>query len=125
LQVAPLSYKHYYLSQNDATTLFHNIMNNAVKYGATSLNIYFEEQKKYLTIYIQDNGQGMDAAELPYIFDKFYRIQKDNVHNTKGLGIGLFLVKNIVNKYHAHISVKSQVNHGTTIIIQLPLEIKP
>ena len=125
LQVAPLSYKHYYLSQNDATTLFHNIMNNAVKYGATALNVYFEEQKKYLTIYIQDNGQGMDAAELPYIFDKFYRIQKDNVHNTKGLGIGLFLVKNIVNKYHAHISVKSQVNHGTTIIIQLPLEIKP
>ena len=96
-------------------------MNNAVKYGATWLNIYFEEQKNKLSIYIQDNGDGMDESELPYIFDKFYRIQKNNVHDSKGLGIGLFLVKKIVDRYRGQITVTSKLGVGTTFKIQLPL----
>ena len=109
------------LSQNDATTVFQNMMNNAVKYGATELNIHFEEQKNKFSIYIQDNGYGMEESELPYIFDKFYRIQKNNVHNTKGLGIGLFLVKKIVDRYQGQLTVTSKLHVGTTFKIQLPL----
>ncbi len=109
------------LSPNDATTLFQNLMNNAVKYGATWINISFEDQKGQLSVYIQDNGYGMEESELPYIFDKFYRIQKDNIHDTKGLGIGLFLVKKIVDRYHGQLTVTSKPNVGTTFKIQLPL----
>ncbi|MDF2852635.1 MAG: hypothetical protein K0S31_3320 [Sphingobacterium multivorum] len=109
------------LSLNDATTLFQNLMNNAVKYGATWINISFEDQKGKLSIYIQDNGYGMAESELPYIFDKFYRIQKDNIHDSKGLGIGLFLVKTIVDRYHGQLTVTSKPDVGTTFKIQLPL----
>lgn len=109
------------LSLNDATTLFQNLMNNAVKYGATWINISFEDQKGKLSIYIQDNGYGMAESELPYIFDKFYRIQKDNIHDSKGLGIGLFLVKTIVDRYHGQFTVTSKPDVGTTFKIQLPL----
>ncbi len=96
-------------------------MNNAVKYGATWINISFEDQKGKLSIYIQDNGYGMAESELPYIFDKFYRIQKDNIHDSKGLGIGLFLVKTIVDRYHGQLTVTSKPDVGTTFKIQLPL----
>lgn len=113
------------LSPNDATTLFQNLMNNAVKYGATWINISFEDQKGKLSVYIQDNGYGMEESELPYIFDKFYRIQKDNIHDTKGLGIGLFLVKKIVDRYHGQLTVTSEPNVGTTFKIQLPHALVP
>jgi two-component system phosphate regulon sensor histidine kinase PhoR len=119
-QLSPLPDGKLCLSTNDATTLFQNLMNNAVKYGATWLNIYFEDQKGQLSVYIQDNGYGMAESELPYIFDKFYRIQKDNIHDTKGLGIGLFLVKKIVDRYHGQLTVTSKPNVGTTFKIQLP-----
>ena len=108
------------LNATDATTLFNNLMNNAVKYGATQLGIRLEEQKNYLSIQVKDNGQGMAESELPYIFEKFYRIQKDNIHDTKGLGIGLFLVKNIIKKYGGEIKVMSKLQHGTTFTVLLP-----
>ncbi|WP_286861926.1 MULTISPECIES: sensor histidine kinase [Sphingobacterium] len=108
------------LNPIDTATLFSNLMNNAVKYGATQLNIRFEEQKDYLSIQVNDNGQGMEESELPYIFEKFYRIQKDNIHDTKGLGIGLFLVRNIVKKYAGKISVISKLRQGTTFVVLLP-----
>lgn len=120
-QIGPCPENKVCLSANDATTLLQNLMNNAIKYGATWLNIYFEEQKNKLSIYIQDNGDGMDESELPYIFDKFYRIQKNNVHDSKGLGIGLFLVKKIVDRYHGQLTVTSKPGVGTTFKIQLPL----
>ena len=108
------------LNPTDATTLFYNLMNNAVKYGATALGIRFEEQKNYLSIQFRDNGQGMAESELPYIFEKFYRIQKDNIHDTKGLGLGLFLVKNIIKKYGGEIKVISKLQQGTTFTVLLP-----
>ena len=124
-ETSPLPDGKLCLSPNDATTLFQNLMNNAVKYGATWINIFFEDQKGKLSVYIQDNGYGMEESELPYIFDKFYRIQKDNVHDTKGLGIGLFLVKKIVDRYHGQLSVTSTPNVGTTFKIQLPHALVP
>ncbi|WP_341831163.1 HAMP domain-containing sensor histidine kinase [Sphingobacterium thalpophilum] len=124
-QLSPLPDGKLCLSPNDATTLFQNLMNNAVKYGATWINISFEDQKGKLSVYIQDNGYGMEESELPYIFDKFYRIQKDNVHDTKGLGIGLFLVKKIVDRYHGQLTVTSEPNVGTTFKIQLPHALVP
>lgn len=108
------------LNLTDATTLFYNLMNNAVKYGATALGLRFEAQKNYLSIQVKDNGQGIAESELPYIFEKFYRIQKDNIHDTKGLGLGLFLVKNIIRKYGGEIKVISKLQQGTTFIIMLP-----
>ena len=56
------------------------------------------------------------------VFEKFYRIQSDNIHNTKGLGLWLFLVKNLVEKYNGKIDLSSEINIGTTFKITLPYE---
>ncbi|MFU1857737.1 sensor histidine kinase [Sphingobacterium sp. NGMCC 1.201703] len=120
LTVEPSFNTQICLNLTDATTLFYNLMNNAVKYGAKALGLRFEAQKNYLSIQVKDNGQGIAESELPYIFEKFYRIQKDNIHDTKGLGLGLFLVKNIIRKYGGEIKVISKLQQGTTFIILLP-----
>jgi len=120
-ETSPLPEGKLCLSLSDATTLFQNLMNNAVKYGAKWLKVHFEQKKNKLSIYVHDNGDGMEECELPYIFDKFYRIQKNNIHDTKGLGIGLFLVKKIVDCYQGQLAVTSKPGVGTTFKIQLPL----
>jgi len=63
---------------------------------------------------------GMDKKEYPYIFEKYYRIQHNNIYHTKGLGLGLFIVKNIVDKYGGEIAVHSRIQEGTTFTLQLP-----
>ena len=75
-----------------------------------------------MDIKITDNGNGIPKKEQQRIFEKFYRIQSDNVHNTKGLGLGLFLVKDIVNRYNGSIGLVSETGKGTTFKIALPYE---
>ncbi|MFD0701467.1 ATP-binding protein [Myroides pelagicus] len=59
---------------------------------------------------------------MSLIFRKFYRVIQNNVHNTKGLGIGLYQIKNIIDQQNGSINVKSKINHGTTFTIKLPYE---
>ncbi|MNU02352.1 Alkaline phosphatase synthesis sensor protein PhoR [compost metagenome] len=71
---------------------------------------------------MRDNGIGIIQEEIPHIFEKFYRIQKNNIHDTKGLGLGLYLVNNIVNRHQGNIQVNSKQNQGTTFNISIPHE---
>ena len=71
---------------------------------------------------MSDNGQGIDKKEFKNIFEKFYRIQSNNIHDTKGLGLGLYFVRKIVNKYKGTIAVVSEPNAVTTFTINLPYE---
>jgi len=109
-------------NKTDMETLVKNLSENSIKYGATHVNIEIKTLKKQLEITITDNGMGIAKKELKNIFDKFYRIQSDNIHNTKGLGLGLFLVKNLVDKYHGKIDLTSEINIGTTFKLTLPYE---
>lgn len=101
-------------------TIISNLITNSFKYGATQVGLSIELFDDVLQVKVQDNGQGIDAEELPYIFEKFYRVQKDNIHNTKGLGLGLYIVKKMVNQFDGDIKVKSQINKGSEFLIVLP-----
>lgn len=70
---------------------------------------------------IQDNGQGIASKEQLAIFDKFYRIEKGNIHETKGLGLGLFYVKQLIESYKGTIRVESEEDKGALFLITLPL----
>lgn len=109
-------------NKTDMETLVKNLCENSIKYGASQVNIDIKTTKNQLEISIADNGIGIAKKELKNIFEKFYRIQSDNIHNTKGLGLGLFLVKSLVEKHHGKIDLTSDVNIGTTFKLILPYE---
>ncbi|MCB0752110.1 MAG: ATP-binding protein, partial [Ignavibacteriae bacterium] len=71
-------------------------------------------------IMIEDNGIGIDKKNQEKIFDTFYRVSTGNVHDVKGNGIGLSLVKKIVESHLGKIEIQSEKNVGSKFIINLP-----
>lgn len=114
--------KELSFDKNLMETIVKNLCENSVKYGASDTKIFINDHEKNLEINISDNGEGIAKNELKTIFEKFYRIQSNNIHNTKGLGLGLYFVRKIVLKYHGKIEVKSEVKGGTQFKIKLPYE---
>ncbi|MFC7346852.1 sensor histidine kinase [Chryseobacterium zhengzhouense] len=103
-------------------TVIKNLCENSVKYGASQIKIDLKTIQNKLGIIVSDNGNGIEQKELKNIFEKFYRIQSNNIHNSKGLGLGLFFVKKIIEKYNGKTDVSSVVKEGTTFKISIPYE---
>lgn len=108
--------------QNSMETLIKNLCENSVKYGASSTDVHIHDAGHELKLIISDNGEGIAKNEIKNIFEKFYRIQSNNIHNTKGLGLGLYFVQKIVSQYRGKIEVTSQTGEGTRFKITLPYE---
>ncbi|MEE9407983.1 MAG: HAMP domain-containing sensor histidine kinase [Polaribacter sp.] len=105
------------------TTAILNILENAVKYGKENLEINVSAKiDKYFILSILDNGIGIPKKEQPFLFDKFYRVGNREVHNVKGLGLGLYYTNEIVKAHEGIISVESEVDKGTNFTIQIPLK---
>jgi two-component system phosphate regulon sensor histidine kinase PhoR len=102
---------------------FFNIINNAIKYSSQPKIIIstVKNSHKYI-ISIKDNGAGMESSEYKKIFKKFYRVQNGNVHNAKGLGLGLYFTKKVIDGHHGKIDVQSLPGIGTEFKIELPLK---
>lgn len=99
-----------------------NILENAQKYSPFGSEILLNSHgnnSEYI-IEIQDQGMGVPAGEYKKIFDKFYRISEGNQHNAKGLGLGLFLSKQIMDSLGGTISVRSKIGEGSTFILKIP-----
>lgn len=108
--------------KNLMETVIKNLCENSVKYGASVVKVNTMMTSKHLEIQVADNGQGIQNNELKNIFEKFYRIQANNIHNSKGLGLGLYFVKKIITSYHGKIEVSSQPGTGSTFKISIPYE---
>lgn len=104
-----------------------NIIHNAIKYtdegGRITINIYREG--KYVVIKVMDNGIGIPETSLPYIFERFYRVDSARSRKTGGTGLGLSISHQIISLHQGMIEVESQVNEGTTFYIKLPMEANP
>jgi signal transduction histidine kinase len=105
------------------TTALLNILENAVKYGNDQTEITIETlvKGKNYQIQITDNGIGIAAEDQLQIFDKFFRVSHGNVHNVKGLGLGLYYTFQIVNAHKGKITVQSELDKGTTFTILIPI----
>ena len=99
-----------------------NLVDNAIKYSREGkhLSIRTATVRSHLSVKISDRGVGIPRAEQEKIFEKFYRVGNGLVHDVKGSGLGLALVKHIVEAHRGTISVESDVTGGTCFTILLP-----
>ncbi|WP_373471144.1 sensor histidine kinase [Carnobacterium alterfunditum] len=121
----------YFMDEDKMNQVFVNLINNAIRH--TSLT---KKEKKKVEIWVHldkimdevlieviDNGTGILEEDIPYVFDRFYKADKSRMvmkENKTGTGIGLSIVKNIVEAHNGFVEVKSVVNEQTKFIIHLP-----
>lgn len=99
---------------------FFNLLDNAVKYTPTNgkINVSAEEWEMYIKVDIKDTGKGIPEKHQASIFQRFYR--EEEVHNEPGIGIGLYLAREIITKQGGFIKVTSEVDKGSTFSVFLP-----
>ncbi len=102
------------------TTAITNVLENAVKYGCHNIIISTTLKNSEFCIGIQDDGIGISKKNQLLLFDKFYRVQQGNIHNTKGLGLGLYYVEQILKAHQGKINIISDLGQGATFNLSIP-----
>lgn len=99
--------------------VLNNILENAEKYSPENKKIFLtlKFDSPYFVLGVKDQGQGIVEKDLPLIFRGFYK-GKNSLH--EGMGLGLYLAKNIIDSHHGEIDIKSKIGKGTTVQIKLP-----
>ena len=101
-----------YIDREKITRVVDNLISNAIKYNRRGGFIEIELREKYLSI--SDSGIGIEESKIPYIFDRYMRFNQSE----GGFGIGLNIVKDILNEYHISIEVYSKINKGTKMVLR-------
>ncbi|MBS7231214.1 HAMP domain-containing histidine kinase [Flavobacterium psychroterrae] len=101
------------------TTALLNVLENAVKYGCNTITIKTKIHQNQFSISIEDDGIGIEKKKQSLLFEKFYRVEQGNLHNTKGLGLGLYYVDQIIKAHQGSINVVSDLGKGTLFTILL------
>jgi heavy metal sensor kinase len=99
-----------------------NLVDNAMQHTAADGTVSVEStvDSKWTIITVSDNGSGIDAEHLPYIFDRFYRVTSKHSNGSNGAGLGLSISKMIVDAHRGEIHVNSEPGHGTRVTVRLP-----
>ena len=97
------------------TSVVTNLIENAIKYSppCAEINIKVYSNNGHVHFEVADQGIGISDPEKSRIFEKFYRVGSEETRKTKGTGLGLFIVKEVLDKHHAHIKVKNNHPSGT------------
>lgn len=103
--------------------LVHNLLSNAIKYTPENgqITLATEIDDGQVVVKFQDTGVGIPAEDLPFIFEKFFRVQTDETRDIEGTGLGLAIVKSIAENHSGKISVQSVVGEGSSFEVCLPL----
>jgi len=110
------------------TTLLLNILDNAVKYNDKArkeIVVRTSSDKKHIYLTVADNGMGIAKEELQHIFEKFYRHKRHQSGEVKGLGLGLYYVKQAAAAHQWKIQVDSVPGEGTRFTVTMPLQHTP
>ncbi|MDQ8013774.1 MAG: HAMP domain-containing sensor histidine kinase [Flavobacterium nitrogenifigens] len=101
------------------TTAFLNVLENAAKYGSNTITVKTKMVENQFSISFEDDGIGIAKNKQAFLFEKFYRVEQGNLHNTKGLGLGLYYVDQIVKAHQGSVNVISDLGKGTQFTILL------
>ncbi len=101
-----------------------NLLTNAIKFTERqgTIDMALQVQDGWATVRIADTGIGIAAEDLPRIFERFYKADKSRTRSVSGSGLGLTIVKKILDIHHGEIQVESRLGTGTTFSVRLPLE---
>ena len=104
--------------------IFVNLISNAIKYTPKggNVNVTLNKAGKEIRFRVVDNGMGIPSEDIDRIFDKFYRIKTEETRSISGSGLGLSIVKGIVDAHNGSIRVESEAGKGTTFVVSLPSE---
>lgn len=99
-----------------------NLMTNALKYtpDGGQIAVTAREDGDFVLLQVRDNGLGMALDDQRHVFDKFYRVQSEATDHIQGSGLGLSIVKAIVEKHNGRVWVESEPGHGSTFTVVLP-----
>ena len=106
--------------------VIYNLINNAINYTGDDkkVEIKVTNNKTNYLVEIIDTGKGIDDKDLPFIWDKYYHSNKKHKRNVIGTGVGLSIVKNILNTHNYKYGVKSIINKGSNFYFEIPKTIK-
>ncbi len=111
------------MPKEDLEKVLRNLINNAIRYtpkdGTVTVKAYLE--KNWLVISVQDTGIGIENKDIANIFNEFYRAENAKKMVSMGTGLGLSLVKKIVEEYNGKIEVQSKINEGSIFTVRFPL----
>ncbi|HQG38565.1 MAG TPA: HAMP domain-containing sensor histidine kinase [Chitinophagales bacterium] len=108
------------------TNAINNLIDNAIKYNDKPMPLIKINTFNIITgiqIEVEDNGVGLSREDQQKVFEKFYRVSRGNIHDTKGFGLGLSYVKSIIDKHNGKVWVESKLKEGSKFIIQLPSDV--
>jgi signal transduction histidine kinase len=102
--------------------VFMNLLSNAIQYCHAGGMIWIEgtSSPEVTKVVIADNGPGVPADDLPYIFDRFRRVDQARSRQSGGTGLGLAICKSIVESHGGEIWMESTFGNGTRVIVTLP-----
>jgi signal transduction histidine kinase len=106
------------------TQVFYNLITNALRHTPAKGAIEIAARVKddmMVEVAVKDNGEGIPAADLPYVFDHFYRVDQARTRSTGGTGMGLAISKILVEAHGGELSVTSEPGAGSTFSFTLPV----
>ena len=114
------------LDQEAVTLAFVNLIDNAIKFSKNEkcIRVNLSKENEKLILSVKDCGIGIPESEQNKIFEKFYRVGDSLIHNTKGSGLGLSLVKHIMEYHRGEVKVSSQLGVGSTFSLVFPINHK-
>lgn len=110
-------------NRDDLVSVISNLIQNGINYNKPSgiVDISAKNDKEKMWLIVEDNGFGISEDDLPYVFERFYKADKSRSRDFSSAGIGLSLVKEIIEKHNGLIKIESVLGKGTKISISFPL----
>lgn len=113
---------HVLATEDDLFHLLHNLVDNAVKYntenGRVAVSVLRDRENVVITV--EDTGIGIPEEDLPYIFDRFYRVEKSRHREEGGTGLGLSIVRSTADRHGGAVTVRHAEPHGTVFTVTFP-----
>ncbi len=109
---------------NELAQVFGNLLENAIKYGGTGkpIEVTLNEADGVAIVAIKDHGPGIASEHVPRLTERFYRVNVQDSRARGGTGLGLAITKHIVNRHRGRLQIESEVGHGSTFSVHLPID---
>lgn len=120
---APINSVQVNADRDKIEQVVNNLISNAVKYApaGSTIRISCTSDDTFAYVSVRDQGKGIRPEDIAHIFDRYYRVEGEEMQSISGFGIGLYLCSEIISHHHGSISVKSEIGAGSDFVFSLPL----